>query len=413
MFRVVGAAAARDEAALPASAEELAAEVERLHARLAESEARYRLLQAATFEGITVHEHGRHIAVNDAFAAMLGYEPHEIDRLTAWDLAAPESRPVIQEHIRSGSDEPYEVVGIRKDGSRIDLEVRGKTLMDGERRLRVTALRDITDRKQAERALHALVASEQAARLTAEAAVASRDQFLSIASHELRTPVTMIKGNAQLLQRAQERGRLDTTRLDRSLGAIVLGADRLDALVQDLLDVSRLRTGRLSLKPQLTNLAALVQDVVARHGEHLSDRHRMVVEQTEDQDAAGDAGSPIVEADAGRIEQVLVNLLSNAVKYSPEGDEVRVRVTPEGDGVRVAMTDQGIGLPPGEAERIFEPFGRAENATNLPGMGLGLYISRQIVTQHGGQMGAGSAGPGQGTTAWFWLPRVAASSAAQ
>jgi signal transduction histidine kinase len=114
-----------------------------------------------------------------------------------------------------------------------------------------------------------------------------------------------------------------------------------------------------------------------------------------------------VDADASRLEQVLDNLLSNAVKYSPDGGEICVNVDQDGDGVRVTVSDHGIGLPAGQTESIFEPFGRASNAAaeQIPGLGLGLSICRELVEAHGGRVWATSAGEHQGTTLGLWLPR--------
>jgi PAS domain S-box-containing protein len=120
---------------------------------LKESEARYKLLASAAFEGLIIHQDGKHVDVNEAFASLLGYEREELIGLSPWALAAPESRATIAEHARSGSDEPYEAIGVRKDGSRLDLEIRGRSFFDGERALRVVAVRDITERKRAEAAL--------------------------------------------------------------------------------------------------------------------------------------------------------------------------------------------------------------------------------------------------------------------
>jgi signal transduction histidine kinase len=116
----------------------------------------------------------------------------------------------------------------------------------------------------------------------------------------------------------------------------------------------------------------------------------------------------MVEADATRLEQILDNLLGNAAKYSPAGSPIDVRLSVEEDSVTVMVQDTGIGLPDSAAERIFEPFGRAENAIarNVPGMGLGLYVSRRIAELHAGRLWAESAGEGQGTTLYLWLPRV-------
>jgi signal transduction histidine kinase len=230
-------------------------------------------------------------------------------------------------------------------------------------------------------------------------ALRARDEFLSIASHELRTPVAGVKAAAQILLRARARGTLDEARLERSLSTLNAAADRIARLTDDLLDVARLRTGRLSLEPRPLDVRALIQEVVDRGRDHLEDGvHEVVV------DAASDLGW--VEADAGRLEQVVTNLVDNAVKYSPAGGTVRLTLRNLDDGVRLDVADQGIGLPPGAEQTIFEPFGRAPNAAarQVPGMGLGLFICRQIVERHGGRIWAESPGEDRGTTVSIWLP---------
>jgi PAS domain S-box-containing protein len=231
----------------------------------------------------------------------------------------------------------------------------------------------------------------------AQAAIAARDQFLSIAAHELRTPMTAVKGYTQTLLRALGRGALDEERLRRSLESVLGSVNRLAALTDDLLDVGRLRTGRLELQREAVDMAVLVRELAVRMGETLDADHRLTV-ATE--------GSCVALVDPTRLEQVLTNLIENAVKYSPAGGEVRLTARAEGGGVRIEVADNGIGLPPTAAERIFDPFGRAANATarNLPGMGLGLFISRGIVEQHGGWIRAESPGEDRGTTVSLWLP---------
>jgi PAS domain S-box-containing protein len=254
--------------------------------------------------------------------------------------------------------------------------------------------------------MHAAAGVALAVAEQAEEAVRARDAFLAIAAHELRTPVTALKGTAQLVLRQHALGRLDEARLEAQLARLGASADRLEALTADLLDVARLRTGQLPLDCVPLDLPALVREAVARAREGLDDRHRITV--------AVNRGLTPVPADAARLEQVLTNLLENAVKYSPDGGTVAVCVRALSGGVQVSVRDEGIGLPPGSTEVIFEPFGRAANAArrHLPGLGLGLYICRGIVTRHGGQLWAESAGPGCGTTFRLWLPAAETAAAA-
>lgn len=251
-------------------------------------------------------------------------------------------------------------------------------------------------RGEAERAK--LLAGERAARSAAEDAVRARDEFLSIASHELRTPVTVIKGVSQLIERGLRRDDFDRGQIIRHIRTVARAGDRLSLLINDLLDVSRLQSGQLNLRPAPLDLPALVSEVVDRHAAGVEVDHAIELS------VPGDV--IVVEADAARIEQVLDNMLSNAVKYSPSGGAVRVTVSRDSDGAAVAVTDQGIGLPCGSVEQIFQPFGRAGNAVsrNLPGMGLGLFISRRIAELHGGSLSAVSPGEDRGSTFTLSLP---------
>ena len=258
--------------------------------------------------------------------------------------------------------------------------------------------RDVHDRNAAAAERMELLKREQAARQEAEAAVRARDEFLSIAAHELRTPVTAIKATAQLALRAQDRDGMDVSRAQKMLRTINMTADRLAALTNDLLDVSRLQGGQLALRPEPIDIVALVRGAVDRYGGQIDEGHVLELDLPSEM--------LVVDVDEVRMEQVLTNLLSNAVKYSPAGGAIEVALSRNAGEILIAITDSGIGLPDGAADRIFEPFGRADNATarNLPGMGLGLYVSRRIVEQHGGHLWAKSAGEGHGTTFFISLP---------
>jgi signal transduction histidine kinase len=173
--------------------------------------------------------------------------------------------------------------------------------------------------------------------------------------------------------------------------------------VRDLLDLSRISAGNLPLRVRPLDLTELVREVVGRYQEQISGNGTLLL------DILGSCSQ--VSADPERIEQVLTNLLDNAVKYSPDGAELCVRFQPKARGVLLEVQDHGIGLPPEAADRIFEPFSRATNAEDrqISGMGLGLYICRNIVEQHHGRIWARSAGEGRGTLISVWLPESGAA----
>jgi signal transduction histidine kinase len=239
----------------------------------------------------------------------------------------------------------------------------------------------------------------------AQLALKARDRFVSIASHELRTPIARVKGYAEMVLAAHTDGDLTDDMLQRSLRRIDHASDRLTALVRDLMDVSKISTGKLPMRLRTVDVTDLVREVVNRYQEQLSGGagHLLL-------DIMRTPGA--ISADPDRLEQVLTNLLDNAIKYSPEGAELRVRVQPKARGVLIEVQDHGIGLAPEAAEQIFEPFNRAPNAEQrqITGMGLGLYICRNIVEQHHGRIWAHSRGEGAGTLVSVWLPAHAASA---
>jgi signal transduction histidine kinase len=296
-----------------------------------------------------------------------------------WPIVGVDERPagLVIQVSAPPSDLPTHLI----DGSGADL------LRDVNARLLVAGLKA---QEQAE--------VELTLRVEAEAALTVRDEFMSIAAHELRTPVTGIKASGQLALRTMESTTLDRDRIVKYLRGIVGGANRLVLLINDLMDVSRMRTGALVLRRLPLNFGPLVSNVIERYAETAGECHHIT--------ATVPAEPLLVSGDPMRLEQILDNLLSNAVKYSPAGGEIQVSLERGIDGVVLTVRDAGIGLPPGASERIFEPFGRAANASRqgLPGMGLGLHICRQIAAAHGGRIWADSAGEGLGMTVGLWLP---------
>jgi len=221
-----------------------------------------------------------------------------------------------------------------------------------------------------------------------------KDEFLSIASHELRTPVTSIKGYTQLAKTLINEGDLDTSR--QYLGIAMDQIDRMSRLILELLDVSRIETGRLEIRRESIDWTDFVSEVVSRH-------HAIAGERRISLDLS--AVHRRVQGDRDRLEQVLGNLLENAVKYSPEATEVNVTIAGVEEKVLTSVRDRGIGIPTDELSQVFERFhrGRQVSSANYGGLGLGLYITRQIVERHGGQIWVESV-EGQGTTFTFSLP---------
>lgn len=239
---------------------------------------------------------------------------------------------------------------------------------------------EIANRQRAEEQLEVALAAERAARQEAEVALQLRDEFLSIAAHELKTPLTNLSGYVQLILRQLQRAeQLEPARVVRALEIIKGQADKLSRLLNQLLDISRLEDGKLMLERQPTDLALLIEQVVSD------------VRASSNQHAITLTLPPSLEApvDPLRLEQVLTNLLDNAIKYSPDGGPIDVVLSQLGSAaVELAVRDRGLGIPPGKRGQIFERFYQAHGDGHLGGLGLGLYISHQIVKLHGGEIRA-------------------------
>jgi signal transduction histidine kinase/acyl carrier protein phosphodiesterase len=231
----------------------------------------------------------------------------------------------------------------------------------------------------------------------AQQAVKVRDQFLSIASHELKTPLTSLLGNAQLLQRRVERDGRGVGAGAKPLRVIVDQARRLNKMILGLLDVSRIESGQLSIERAPLDLCALARRVVEEVQPTL-DKHIV--------DCQTPGCALMIEGDEVRLEQVAHNLLANAIKYSPAGGPVVVRVEHNTGQVRLQVIDVGIGIPTSDQPHLFQRFYRASNADRqyMSGMGIGLYVVKEIVALHGGTIGVESS-EDQGSTFTVSLPR--------
>ena len=239
---------------------------------------------------------------------------------------------------------------------------------------------EIAERQRVEERFQAALAAEQSARRESEDALHVRDEFLSIAAHELRNPLASLSLHAQVaLRRLSHDTPADPVRTERSLRAITDQATRLSHLLDRLLDVTRLDAGQLTLERQPTDLSLLAEQAVAS-ARAKSDQHPITLERWARLD---------VDVDPLRLKQVLTNLLDNAIKYSPGGEPIVVTLSRPVPGcAELAVTDGGIGIPLEARARIFERFFQARGDDSAQGLGLGLYVSQQIVELHGGQIRA-------------------------
>ncbi|QDE88008.1 PAS domain-containing sensor histidine kinase [Myxococcus xanthus] len=252
---------------------------------------------------------------------------------------------------------------------------------------------DISERRRAERERERLYRE-------AQEAIRVRDDFLSIASHELKTPLTPLSLRLATLERRLARGELVESSTLRQARLYLL---RITSLINDLLDSSRIEAGRLALHREATRLEGLVEHVL-HELEPQRGNHTVRFDAPE---------QPVqVNVDPFRMEQVLANLVENAFKYSPNGGTVRVSLRQRGGLALLSVSDEGIGIPPDQQKLLFDRYFRARNASahSFGGLGLGLYISRDIVERHGGRIWVESE-PGHGSTFHVALPLMAGAPA--
>lgn len=255
---------------------------------------------------------------------------------------------------------------------------------------------EMTVRQQVEEERARLLVREQQARADAEAAVYVRDQFLSIASHELKTPLTALLGNTQLLQRRVAKNNLLDTKNQHVLDVIERQANRLKKLIDALLDISRIQHGQLELTHKSLDLTALTKRMIAEVQPFL---HNHTIT------ARGLDEPLMIVGDELRLEEVVQNVLQNAIKYSPEGGEIEVRLDADLPFIELSICDPGIGIPPEALDQLFQRYYRADNAevNRIHGMGVGLYLVKEIVKLHGGTVHVSSQ-EGIGSTFTIRLP---------
>jgi signal transduction histidine kinase len=224
-------------------------------------------------------------------------------------------------------------------------------------------------------------------------AITLRDDFISVASHELRTPITSIKMFTHVLKRRSKQ--LGDEKAVKHLGKMDKQLNKLTDLIYDLLNVSKIQTGEIAFKTKKFDFDVAVKEVIDVIGQSII-KHKLIVEGKTNKKVYGDED---------RIGQVLNNLISNAVKYSPKAQKIIIKLSADINTVRVSVQDFGIGMSKQHHEKIFQRFYRASDTkeNTFPGLGIGLYIAHEIIRRHGGKLWVKS-NKGEGSTFSFYLP---------
>jgi PAS domain S-box-containing protein len=273
----------------------------------------------------------------------------------------PDELPQIMERLRRGQRvDHYRTTRVRKDGARIAVSVTISPVHDSEGRV-VGASSIARDVSEQERAV--------------QEALRVREQFIAIAAHELRTPLTTVFARLQLAERRLKQADYDRTALARDVTLVRQGAEKLRVLIERLLDISRIRSGRLELDRKPTDVVALVRAAANEFAETSGREVRV---------RGPESQSDLVNVDSMRIEEVVTNLIDNANKYSPANKPIEVDIADDPETVRVAVKDRGAGIAPEQRGRIFEAFEQV--SSDGRGVGLGLHIAREIVNLHGGSL---------------------------
>ncbi len=339
------------------------------------------------------------------------------ERLTGWSESAAKGRPLVEvfhivhEVSREPAVNPVDralregvVVGlanhtllISRDGSETPIDDSAAPIRGADGRVRgvVLVFRDVAERKRAEDEREGLLARETTARAEAEAANRSKDEFLATVSHELRTPLSVITGWAGILRS----GKRDEATALRAAETIERNARAQAKIIEDILDVSRITSGKFKVEASEVDTAPLVASAV--------DSLRPAAEAKGIALATAlDPDTGLVWGDPTRLQQVVWNLVSNAVKFTPKGGRVDVRLCRVRSFVEIEVADSGAGISPAFLPAVFDRFRQADSSTTRKhgGLGLGLAIVRHLVELHGGAVSAASAGEGLGSTFTVRLP---------
>jgi PAS domain S-box-containing protein len=349
---------------------------------LAASNAHFELLFDSTFEGVLIHERGRIVQVNDALVRLLGYTRDELVGKEAIMIVHADDRDTAG--ALAGTTEPVELQFVRKDGTAVDVEVRGKTFAHQKHGQRLVTVEDVSERKQRAAELRRTNAALARSNLDLQ-------RFAYIASHDLQTPLRSIASFVDLLGSTYG-DTLDAQAKDW-LGRTTQSVEVLQTLIRDLLEYSR-----LDVEPRASDKVSM-RDALDRATTLLDASMRDSAAEI----TVGDL--PDVAGDRSQLVQLWLNLVGNAVKYRGTATP-RIQISAESheDLWKFAIRDNGIGIAPKHQQQLFEIFKRLHDQKTYPGTGIGLAICRRVVDRHGGKIWVESS-PGEGSTFFFTIAK--------
>ncbi|AFV24841.1 sensory transduction histidine kinase [Methanolobus psychrophilus R15] len=360
--------------------------------KVAEENLWRRILMEQSRDGIVViDQDGKVFEANPRYAEMLGYSHEEVQSLYMWDWDIHYTREQLLEMLRNADSKGilHETRQRRKDGTLIDVEINANAALFGGRKLSFCVCRDITERKKAEEEL-------LNAKLSAETANKSKDEFLATMSHELRTPLNSIIGFSDILLSGNygDLNEKQATYIDY----ILQGGRHLLHLINDILDLSKVEAGKMDLDYELFYVADVIEEIgvlisplAIKKGIHLASRV--------------DPQVGVVDADKTKFKQILYNLASNAIKFTPEKGHVTIEAKLSVNLLQISVTDTGMGIAQGDMEKLFQPFKQLNPylTREHEGTGLGLALVKSFIEMHGGKIRVESK-PGEGSIFTFVIP---------
>ena len=368
---------------------------------LKESEEKFRTISSSAQDGIIMMDNDGNVTFwNRAAEKMFGYSSDEIIGKNLHMLIAPETlREGYKKAFSSFKDKgkgaaigkTLELSALRRDGTEFPVELSLSSVKIKGKWNAIGIIRDITERKKAEEKI-----KRQNIQLKKLDKIKSN--FLNITSHELRTPMSSIKGYVQMLLKGLL-GEI-TEEQKRGLNVVLRNVDRLDHLIQDILDVSRLESGSMKFIPEETDIKKMIKETIETMQSNADQKNITI-----NSEIAEIPQTLII--DRQRIKQVIINLINNAIKFSPDGSVINIRVRQDNDMILFEIEDFGRGIPKNKQNKIFDTFYQVDSGMDrkFGGAGLGLAISRGIILSHGGKIWVDSTGKsGEGSIFKFSLP---------